>query len=64
MQELKLKYYKLMIELCQHEEDYLAICQHYREVFNTPQVQKGEELWKEVWLLCDLVISITHGSGI
>lgn len=48
LQELKLKYYKLMIELCQHEKDYVAICKHYRAIFDTPQVQKEEELWKEV----------------
>ena len=48
LQELKLKYYKLMIELCRHDQKYLAICQHYRAIFDTPQVQKEEGLWKEV----------------
>ena len=48
LQELKLKYYKLMIELCQHEQNYLATCKHYRAIFDTPQVQSDESLWKEV----------------
>lgn len=48
MQELKLKYYKLMIELCQHDHNYIAICKHYRAIFDTSQVQKEEDLWKEV----------------
>ena len=48
VQELKLKYYKLMISLCQHDQKYLSICQHYRAIFDTPQVQKEEAMWKEV----------------
>lgn len=38
-QDLKLKYYKLMMELDEHEGSYLAICKHYRAVLNTPSVQ-------------------------
>ena len=37
-----------MIELCQHDQKYLSICQHYLAIFNTPLVQKDEEVWKEV----------------
>ena len=37
-----------MIELCQHDHNYLAICQHYRAIFDTPQVQGDEETWKAV----------------
>lgn len=48
LQELKLKYYRLMIELCQHDNDYLAICQHYRSIFDTPKVQEEEETMKDV----------------
>ncbi|CAI8038715.1 26S proteasome non-ATPase regulatory subunit 12 [Geodia barretti] len=40
VQELKLKYYRLMIELCQHDHDYLAICRHYQAIFTTPSVQE------------------------
>ncbi|KAL0278604.1 UNVERIFIED_CONTAM: hypothetical protein PYX00_000376 [Menopon gallinae] len=38
-QELKLKYYHLMIELDQHEGSFLATCKHYRAVLNTPSIQ-------------------------
>ena len=48
LQELKLKYYRLMIELCQHDNNYLAICQHYRSIFDTPKVQQEEETMKDV----------------
>lgn len=40
--DLKLKYYKLMIELDQHEGMYLATCKHYRAVLATPSVQSDE----------------------
>ena len=47
-QDLKLKYYRLMIELCQHQQDYLATCQHYRAILETPRVQADEAMWKDV----------------
>ncbi|KAL3272938.1 hypothetical protein HHI36_014396 [Cryptolaemus montrouzieri] len=40
-QDLKLKYYKLMMELDQHEGSYLATCKHYRAVLNTPSIQNN-----------------------
>ena len=46
--DLKLRYYNLMIELCQHEKNYLDICRHYRAIFDTPKVQAEESAWKEV----------------
>jgi 26S proteasome regulatory subunit N5 len=47
VQELKLKYYRLMIELCQHDHDYLAICRHYKAIFTTPSVQEDELQWQD-----------------
>ncbi|ERL86079.1 26S proteasome non-ATPase regulatory subunit 12 [Dendroctonus ponderosae] len=41
-QELKLKYYRLMMELDQHEGSYLATCKHYRAVLNTSSIQADE----------------------
>lgn len=38
-QDLKLKYYRLMMELDQHEGSYLATCKHYRAVLNTASIQ-------------------------
>ncbi|XP_018319022.1 26S proteasome non-ATPase regulatory subunit 12 [Agrilus planipennis] len=38
-QDLKLKYYRLMMQLDQHEGSYLATCKHYRAVLNTPSIQ-------------------------
>ncbi|XP_030840015.1 26S proteasome non-ATPase regulatory subunit 12 [Strongylocentrotus purpuratus] len=47
VQEQKLKFYKLMIELDQHEGAYLDICKHYRAVYDTPLIQKEDARWKE-----------------
>ena len=38
--ELKLKFYKYMIELGQHEGDYLDICKNFRQVYDTPCIQE------------------------
>ncbi|XP_046394223.1 26S proteasome non-ATPase regulatory subunit 12 [Ischnura elegans] len=40
IQDLKLKYYRLMIELDQHEGSYLATCRHYRAVLDTPSIKE------------------------
>lgn len=39
-EELKLKYYQLMIELDQHESSYLAISKHYRAIYSIPSIQE------------------------
>lgn len=47
-QDLKLRYYNLMIRMCQHSKSYLDICRHYRSIFDTPKIQAEEQAWKEV----------------
>ena len=42
-----------MIELCHHDHNYLAICQHYRAIYDTPQVQADEDRWKAVKFIMD-----------
>ncbi|GAB6033295.1 proteasome regulatory particle subunit [Chamberlinius hualienensis] len=42
-EELKLKYYRLMIDLDQHDGSYLAISKHYRAIYDTPSVQADAE---------------------
>lgn len=32
-----------MIELDQHEGSYLAVCKHFRAVYDTPQIQEDME---------------------
>lgn len=54
VQQLKLKFYQLMIELDQHDSNYLAIARHYMAVYKTPIIQqdstKLEEALKNVVL--------------
>merc|ERR1719150_3256623 len=42
-QELKLTFYKYMVELDQHEGTYLNICRHYRAVYDTPCIKEDDE---------------------
>jgi len=46
-QDLKLKYYQLMIELGHHDGKYLPICKYYRAVFDTPCIKEDEIKMKE-----------------
>lgn len=39
VQQLKLKYYQLMIEIDQHNAKYLDICRHYQAVFQTKSIK-------------------------
>merc|ERR1712141_688556 len=39
-QELKLKFYRYMVEMDEHERNYLNICRHYRAVYDTPSIQE------------------------
>jgi 26S proteasome regulatory subunit N5 len=47
-QEIKLKYYRLMIEYHKHFSHYLEIAKAYREMFNTAIVQADPALWKDI----------------
>lgn len=44
-QDLKIRYYKLMIRYYTHEKDYLEICKCYHAIFDTPQVQENINAW-------------------
>jgi len=47
-QDLKLRYYELMIQHALHEEQYLNVCKYYRHVYDTPSIKEDETKWKEV----------------
>jgi len=38
-QDLKLKFYRYMIEMDEHDGSYLNICRHYRAIYDTPVIQ-------------------------
>ncbi|EXX58975.1 proteasome regulatory particle lid subunit RPN5 [Rhizophagus irregularis DAOM 197198w] len=47
-QDLKLRYYELMIQHALHEEQYLNVCKYYRHVYDTPLVKEDEMKWKGI----------------
>ena len=48
VQDLKLRYYELMIQHALHDAQYLNVCKNYREVYNTPSVKEDEAKWSEI----------------
>jgi len=54
--ELKLKFYNYMIELGQHECDYLDICKNFRQKYDTPCIQ--EDNTEKMEILKNIVLYI------
>lgn len=48
LQDLKLKFYQLMIEVARHDGSYLDICKYYRAMFDTPSILEDKEKKHEV----------------
>jgi hypothetical protein len=48
LKDLKLKFYRLMIELDQHDGSYLAVCKHYLAIYNTQCIKDDAQKCKEV----------------
>lgn len=48
VQDLKLKYYNLMIQVDLHEGSYLSICKHYRAIYDTPCILEDASKWQQV----------------
>ena len=56
--DLKLKYYRLMIELDSHEDAYLNISKHYKNIFDTPSVSENKEESQKVSSISESVAMI------
>jgi len=46
--DLKLRYYDLMIEYALHSDQYFNACKYCREIFETKSVQEGNPKYKEI----------------
>lgn len=46
--DLKLRYYEQQITLAKHEDSYLEVCKHYRQVLDTESVENNPEQLKAV----------------
>mmetsp|Transcript_2316 Transcript_2316/g.3056 ORF Transcript_2316/g.3056 Transcript_2316/m.3056 type:complete len:444 (+) Transcript_2316:147-1478(+) len=47
LQDLKIRYYDLMIRYHSHDAKYLEICKCYQAMYDTPKVQENEAEWKK-----------------
>ncbi|GAA94546.1 uncharacterized protein L969DRAFT_83888 [Mixia osmundae IAM 14324] len=45
-EDLKLRYYALVIILALHGDKYLDLCKHYRQIYDTPSVIEDETKWQ------------------
>lgn len=46
--DLKLRYYEQQIILAKHEDKYLDVCKHYRQVLDTEAIEENPTLLREV----------------
>ena len=49
--DLKLRFYKQQIELARHEDNYLDVCKHYRQVLDTGLVEENPNHLRAVSIL-------------
>ena len=63
VQELKLRYYDLIVQLALQEDGYLEACSAYQEVWDTEEVKKDEarELNVRAVICCEA--KLTHRSS-
>lgn len=50
-QDLKLKYYDLMIQFALHQTAYLDVAKHYYKIWETPSIKEDEEKGRQVCTL-------------
>lgn len=48
--DLKLRYYELQITLAKHDDKYLEVCKHYRQVLDTEAVENNPDQLRAVSL--------------
>ncbi|KAJ2658897.1 26S proteasome non-ATPase regulatory subunit 12 [Coemansia sp. RSA 1200] len=47
-EDLKLRFYELMIQYDVHEENYLEVCRHYKQVYETKGIKESADKWVPV----------------
>lgn len=45
--DLKLRYYELLVKISLHNSQFLEVCQHYRAIYDTPRVVQDDAKWKD-----------------
>jgi len=59
LEDLKVRYYLLMVQYYNHENDYLNICRSYRYIYETKLVQNDKSQWSEYLKLIVLYIVLS-----
>ncbi|CAM9284286.1 unnamed protein product [Chrysoparadoxa australica] len=59
MQELKVRFYKLMIEYNTHEKDPWELCQDYHSIYDTAIVKADEAVWQDALKSCVLFLVLS-----
>jgi len=47
LEDVKIRYYTLMIRIYVHENKYIDICKSYHSIYNTPKIQADESQWSK-----------------
>lgn len=47
-EDLKFKFYSLMIQYCLHLSKYLEVAKHYQSVYTTPSITTSEDKWQPI----------------
>jgi len=42
IQNMRLEYYKYMIQISLNDSDYLDVCKHYQQIFQTPKIKEDQ----------------------
>lgn len=61
--ELKVNYFKLMVQYYAHSQQYLEIYKCYQSIYNTPKIQEDAAQWKEYLKLCTAYILLASYSN-
>lgn len=56
--DLKLRYYEQQITLAKHENKYLEVCKHYRQVLDTDAVEENPDQLRAVCYSSEVIIKV------
>jgi hypothetical protein len=59
--DLKLKYYEQQIMLAKHDDKYLEVCKHYRQVLDTEAVEEDPKKLRAVCLCYRCLLTCSNG---
>jgi 26S proteasome regulatory subunit N5 len=63
MQELKVRFYKLMVEYDMHEKDPFSLCSDYHSIYSTASVKADAIQWQAALKACVLYLVLSPYSN-